>query len=191
MLGVADEFGHWLDIEYVGYEEKARLPRPWLRPPTSSERAECAMAACAECGAYKAHDAFSRRQLRMKRPRCRGCIESTPVADDPESGLFGSESQRASTKLVLGSQFDKYWSQRRRLFARFDEGIRMDEEGWFSATPQCIAEHLASRCRCRVLLDICTGVGGNTVHFARTCGHVISVENCASRLACAKHNARV
>lgn len=30
----------------------------------------------------------------------------------------------------------KYWYQRYRLFSRFDEDVRMDEEGWYSATPE-------------------------------------------------------
>mmetsp|Transcript_12898 Transcript_12898/g.24221 ORF Transcript_12898/g.24221 Transcript_12898/m.24221 type:complete len:652 (+) Transcript_12898:298-2253(+) len=39
---------------------------------------------------------------------------------------------------------DKYWAQRRRLFSRFDRGIRLDAEGWYSVTPEIIADHVAS-----------------------------------------------
>lgn len=35
----------------------------------------------------------------------------------------------------------KYWMQRYSLWSRYDEGVRMDEEGWFSATPEVIAMH--------------------------------------------------
>ena len=40
---------------------------------------------------------------------------------------------------------DKYWAQRRRLFSRFDEGIELDRDGWFSVTPEAIAYHIAKR----------------------------------------------
>ena len=40
---------------------------------------------------------------------------------------------------------DKYWAQRRRLFSRFDQGIQLDSEGWYSVTPEIIADHVAKR----------------------------------------------
>ena len=40
---------------------------------------------------------------------------------------------------------DKYWAQRRRLFKKFDEGIQLDGEGWYSVTPEVVADHVASR----------------------------------------------
>lgn len=39
----------------------------------------------------------------------------------------------------------KYWAQRRRLFSRFDQGIQLDPEGWYSVTPEIIADHVAAR----------------------------------------------
>jgi len=44
-------------------------------------------------------------------------------------------------------ELKKYWFQRYRLFSKFDQGIWMDKEGWFSATPEKIARHIAERCR--------------------------------------------
>jgi hypothetical protein len=38
---------------------------------------------------------------------------------------------------------DKFWSQRRRLFTRFDQGIQLDKESWFSVAPEAIADHVA------------------------------------------------
>ncbi len=40
---------------------------------------------------------------------------------------------------------DKYWAQRRRLFSRFDQGIVLDAEGWYSVTPEIIADHVAEQ----------------------------------------------
>lgn len=41
------------------------------------------------------------------------------------------------------SDLAKYWVQRRRLFRLFDHGIQLDESGWFSVTPEQIADHTA------------------------------------------------
>ncbi len=45
--------------------------------------------------------------------------------------------------LQLSARVAKYWMQRYSLWARYDAGVRMDEEGWFSATPEVIALHHA------------------------------------------------
>ena len=49
------------------------------------------------------------------------------------------------------TELKKYWFQRYRLFTKFDRGIWMDREGWFSATPEKIAAHIAERCRCELI----------------------------------------
>lgn len=61
----------------------------------------------------------------------------------------------------------KYWCQRYTLFSRFDDGLMMDEEGWFSVTPEAIAQHQAIRCASDTIIDCFTGVGGNSIQFAR------------------------
>lgn len=45
----------------------------------------------------------------------------------------------------------------------------MDEEGWFSVTPEAIARHQATRCGGGVVIDCFTGVGGNAIQFAMKC----------------------
>jgi trimethylguanosine synthase len=85
-------------------------------------------------------------------------------------------------------QLNKYWYQRYRLFSRFDQGIILDREGWYSVTPEVIAEHIASRCAGRVLVDAFCGVGGNTIQFARACDRVIAVDIDPNRLLIARHN---
>ena len=66
-----------------------------------------------------------------------------------------------------GSNTD--FAQRTRYFSRYDEGCLLDEEGWYSVTPEAIATQIAERCRCDVVLDAFCGVGGNAIAFARTC----------------------
>lgn len=73
-------------------------------------------------------------------------------------------------------ELKKYWFQRYRLFTKFDQGIWMDKEGWFSATPEKIAKHIAERCRCELIVDGFCGVGGNAIQFAFTCERVIAID---------------
>ena len=42
-----------------------------------------------------------------------------------------------------------------------------------------------------MVVDAFCGVGGNAVHFARRCRHVIGVDNCLPRLQLAQQNAQV
>ena len=42
-------------------------------------------------------------------------------------------------------------------------------EGWFSYTPEMIAQHIAERCRCDLVVDAFCGVGSNAIQFAFTC----------------------
>ena len=42
----------------------------------------------------------------------------------------------------------------------------MDEEGWFSVTPEVIAIRQAERSGGGLVIDCFTGVGGNAIQFA-------------------------
>lgn len=56
------------------------------------------------------------------------------------------------------------------MFSKLNKGILMDREGWFSVTPERIAQHIARRMVTRqgmVILDAFTGVGGNAIQFAK------------------------
>lgn len=61
--------------------------------------------------------------------------------------MCGSLSNQLQSKSELPRKLWKYWQQRYSLFSRFEEGILMDEEGWYSVTPEVIAAHHASKCR--------------------------------------------
>lgn len=116
---------------------------------------------------------------------------------------------------------DKYWAQRKRLFSRFDDGIKLDREGWFSVTPEAIANHIAHRmvssCGSStftitsatagatdtknidgsmaglVLLDAFAGVGGNAIAFANRSevSLVICVDTSSERLRLAANNCQI
>ena len=105
---------------------------------------------------------------------------------------------------------DKYWAQRRRFFSLFDNGIQLDREGWYSVTPEAIANHIAQRlipdssattrtddngkaARPVVVLDAFVGMGANAIAFARRpeVSLVVCVDTDRSRLDMAASNCRV
>ena len=125
----------------------------------------------------------------------------------------------------------KFWRRRHMLWSLFDgspsispdvddenmaaQQIRMDLEGWYSVTPEVVADHLtqtmvahepstnsehAGSESCTsgseskgVVLDLFCGCGGNAISFARhpSVSRVVAVELDAARLAMARHNACV
>ncbi|ROT86083.1 Trimethylguanosine synthase [Penaeus vannamei] len=107
------------------------------------------------------------------------------------------EHTRIMYKVVAISPSDvpeavhKYWVQRYRLFLKYDKGIKLDTESWFSVTPETIAIHHAYRCRCDVVVDAFCGAGGNAIQLAATCNHVIAIDIDPEKIAMAYHNASV
>ncbi|NXJ81604.1 TGS1 synthase, partial [Trogon melanurus] len=98
-------------------------------------------------------------------------------------------------EIAADPELAKYWAQRYRLFSRFDEGIKLDREGWFSVTPEKIAEHIAVRVsqsfNCDVIVDAFCGVGGNAIQFALTSKRVIAIDIDPEKLRLARNNAEV
>lgn len=98
----------------------------------------------------------------------------------------------------------KYWRQRHALFRRYDDGVVLDAESWFSVTPEPIAAHIAMRladmlaeqrsagAELPCVLDAFCGAGGNAVAFAA--GGRLRVLACdvdPAKIACACNNAAV
>lgn len=70
-------------------------------------------------------------------------------------------------------------------------GAKLDSEGKFSLTPEAIALELGKRAGKVHVLDAFAGAGGNAIGFARAGCRVTAVELNKSRLAMARHNARL
>lgn len=151
------------------------------------------------------------RSKRAKvRTNCSELGEATPTASSSNvdsSGLLSPVRSNSSTngheeasskQTTFSASNYKYWAQRYRFFSRFAEGIQLDDEGWFSVTPELIAAHIAERVWAStlrsfppvprpllvakssrskkvqtpqatpLLLDAFCGAGGNAIQFART-----------------------
>ena len=80
--------------------------------------------------------------------------------------------------------------RKRRLFSRWFDGIRVDEEGLFSLTPEALALDMTSGLSGTVVDGTC-GVGALAIAAARQPGvtHVSAVDCRRARLDMARHNA--
>jgi len=85
----------------------------------------------------------------------------------------------------------KFWYQRLRLFSKYEEGIQLDTEGWFSTTPELIAKMIARRMGKGVVLDAMCGAGGNTIQMALNGASVLALDHNYDRLEMCRHNARI
>ncbi|XP_050411381.1 trimethylguanosine synthase [Patella vulgata] len=118
--------------------------------------------------------------------------------DKLDSGIISMQKNNAECNFVplpsdlsVDEELGKYWHQRYRLFSRFDEGIVLDRESWFSVTPEKIAKHIAERCRCDLIIDAFCGAGGNTIQFAFYCERVIAIDLDPVKIDLARRNACV
>lgn len=123
------------------------------------------------------------------------CGDET-VADDATAAAAatGGDDDSAApvaSDLPDGTTLSKYYVQRYMLFSRYDDGCQLDEEGWYSVTPEVLARHMAARCRCDLIIDAFTGVGGNAIQFAYESERVYAIDLDAHRLSLARHNASV
>ncbi len=127
----------------------------------------------------------------------------------PPAGLAAA-SMSGRRRNPFDRSVQKYWSQRHHIFSKFDN-IQTDREGLFSATPECVAVHVAEKmlrwwlppsapgshpspvpaAGGITVVDAFCGVGGNCIHFAARGMHVVAVDISLERLEMARHNAAV
>ncbi|KAF8021674.1 hypothetical protein BT93_G1964 [Corymbia citriodora subsp. variegata] len=115
---------------------------------------------------------------------------SRPFKKRKRVKLKRSRGKRAECA-TISPLVKKYWLQRYHLFSRYDEGVKLDEEGWYSVTPEEIAIRHAERCRGRTVIDCFAGVGGNAIQFALLCHHVVAIDIDPQKIALAFHNAKI
>ncbi|MCP4810300.1 MAG: methyltransferase [Proteobacteria bacterium] len=88
------------------------------------------------------------------------------------------------------ARFEDRGVRRRRLFSRWYEGIRVDDEGLLSLTPEALADELVAGVAGTVL-DATCGVGGLAIAAARTGARVVASDVSAQRLELAGSNAAI
>ena len=90
-----------------------------------------------------------------------------------DKGSKKNDYVNKETLMPSDPDLKKFWNKRYYLFSKFDRGIKIDDESWYSITPEPMAKHIASRVEdtcgngdsqgsCNVLDAFC-GVGGNLI----------------------------
>lgn len=110
--------------------------------------------------------------------------------------LFKSKIEKSYKQVSVSRKMRKFYARRYQLFNKFDHGVLMDTESWYSVTPEAVARHIAHKCFSSLgsrpdltVLDAFCGSGGNTIQFARLFDRVISCDIDPIKLHCAQHNA--
>ncbi|CBQ70328.1 conserved hypothetical protein [Sporisorium reilianum SRZ2] len=143
----------------------------------------------------------------MSKKRKRTSIASSPshnlsayhpdlCASDLPASVLAEYTSLLAHCLVHPSTFPpkllKYWRHRHSLFSLYSAGCLLDEQSWYSVTPESVAFRTARRCASDgVVVDLFAGAGGNAIQFAMTCARVIAVEVDEVKVRLAKWNARV
>lgn len=106
-------------------------------------------------------------------------------------------NKRGGVRPPYSPDLAKYWHQRHALFSRFDFGVRLDTQSWYSVTPEGTAIHTSRRLDANLsggslFVDAFAGVGGNAIQQARLGrGLVLAIDIDPLKVAMARHNAKV
>lgn len=101
----------------------------------------------------------------------------------------------AWTKRPSDPRLATFYARRKHLFSRFDEGIALSEEMYYSVMPEAFGEHVAEKI-CRVcpslpVLDLFGGAGGQAISMASRVPMVYTVEYNLDNFAQMQNNVRV
>ncbi|KAI3406329.2 tgs1 [Candida oxycetoniae] len=101
------------------------------------------------------------------------------------------------TYYTLPHSVQKFWNRRYELFSKYDDGVYLSEELWYSVTPELVAKYTAQLFvkllppDAQIGLDVCCGGGGNTIQFARYFNSVGGIDISKTNLYCTEHNCHV
>ena len=62
-----------------------------------------------------------------------------------DKGSRRNDLQNTFTDQPNDVHLKKYWKKRYYLFSKFDRGIKIDDESWYSVTPEPMSKHIAQR----------------------------------------------
>lgn len=141
---------------------------------------------------------FHAQDYMMYKPRAQSSIDSSDQSDSflpsfrkPKDILAPSSKKEKFDPLTMSPLSLKFYNRRYYLFSKFDEGIKLDEESWYSVTPEEIASFIAKKCKCNCILDAFCGVGGNLIQFARNINQVYANDIDGNKIEMAKNNTEI
>ncbi|CAH1732703.1 trimethylguanosine synthase-like isoform X1 [Aphis gossypii] len=110
----------------------------------------------------------------------------------PKSTGHIHREKKYSLRLSNRRRFsNKYWTMRHMLFSKFEHGILLDDESFYSVCPEILSYHIAKRCQNDIALDPFCGAGGNIIQLAFTSKLVIAVDIDPYKIKLAQNNAKI
>jgi trimethylguanosine synthase len=105
-------------------------------------------------------------------------------------------SQDRQEQLGISKAIKHYYGKRYFYFTRFDEGIQMDHESWYSVIAEPISKYMAGVIAKAgfgggVVLDAFAGVGGIAIHLARLSERLLANDISPEKVAMLRHNAKI
>lgn len=123
--------------------------------------------------------------------------EARRIVRELGGAAIGGELVRVrSDPAIRAGRAAPFWrprsERRRELFSRWEQGIRLDDEGLYSATPEALANAIARGAH-GVAIDATCGAGSISIALARRreVNRVIAIDRDADRLEMARHNAAI
>lgn len=117
---------------------------------------------------------------------------------DIDFSIVKTKIQKSYKQVAISRKMKKYYNRRYLLFSRFDDGILLDNESWFSVTPEKTAKYIAHEVfkkmgsrRDLTILDAFCGSGGNTIQFCKYFDNIISCDIDFVKLQCAQNNCQI
>jgi hypothetical protein len=74
--------------------------------------------------------------------------KSKAAMKELESGVHEDQETNIQNNIV-SEDSKKFYKKRRYLFSRYDMGIKLDEESWYSVTPESLGEYVAEKVAAR------------------------------------------
>ena len=105
--------------------------------------------------------------------------------------IKGKKNQDKFSEL---EKYNPYYIQRFYFFSLYDKGIQMDQESWYSVTPEEISEYIASiipNSNNSTILDAFCGCGGNTISLSKKFKNVIANDLYQEKINMTKNNTKV
>ena len=104
---------------------------------------------------------------------------------------------KKTTKRKSLGAINKFYKKRRYLFSKYDQGIKLDDESWYSVTPESIGEYLGEKVA-QVstteevnVIDAFAGWGGNIIQFGRFSNRVFGCEIDQTKIEYCQHNWKI
>ena len=120
-------------------------------------------------------------------------IKKTYINFNTPEYLF-TKGKKDLDKYPESEKYNNYFSQRFYFFSLYDKGIQMDQESWYSVTPEEISEYISSiipDASNSTILDGFCGCGGNVISFSKKFKKVIANDLFEEKINMTKNNTKI